>query len=157
MYLLSALCWPWQPVLSLADRAVPTGIHLNTLSWLHSPLPSPSLSLTLEHQTGASERAVGGAGVRSPFKSQGASLRYFILSICLKFRSQVIIGSLFFLIFEIVLHKEGDSNTHTYICLSTYLSLLSRDFQRYQIYNPEIHKYKVYKIVQTPSRIFHLT
>ncbi len=50
---VAQLSWLWQLVLSLADRAVPTGIPLYTPSWLHSPFPSPSLSLTLEDQTGA--------------------------------------------------------------------------------------------------------
>lgn len=79
-------------VLSLADRADPTGIHFYTLSWLHLTFPSPLLSLTLEHRTGAKET---GRSTEGKFNGRGSFWRYFVVSTCLKLWSQVLLGAPF--------------------------------------------------------------
>lgn len=66
VYLLSALWHSWADSGSLCFPSLtelsPQGFVSYTTSWLHPPFPSPSLSLTLEQQTGARERGVcGGA------------------------------------------------------------------------------------------------
>lgn len=89
----------------------PHGIHLYTLSWLHSPFPSSSLSPTLEQQTGAREKGEG-----LLLNGKGASLRYFVLSPCLKLLSQVLVGSPFKMISDCVAQGRGIQNAPEQVC-----------------------------------------
>lgn len=59
-------------------QSCPHWDQLYTLSWLHSPLPSPSL--TLEHKTGARQRGGDKEQGGGLLNGRGASLRFFFLS-----------------------------------------------------------------------------